>query len=115
MLRARAVGIARVAVDYATYFGDFDGVGQFFERDHFHVATRREIAGHIEHVSHAATHAGGEVASRRAKHDDAAAGHVFAAVVADALDDRAHAGVAHAESLAGHAADVSLAARRAVK
>src|SRR6185369_3448107 len=77
--------------------------------------TRRKVAGHVEHVSHAAAHAGGEVASGRAKHDDAAAGHVFATVVAHALDNRAHAGVAHAESFARHAADVSLAARRAVK
>ena len=44
-----------------------------------------------------------------------AAGHVFAAVVADALDDGADAAVAHAETLAGHAADVGLAAGRAVE
>src|SRR4051794_11081018 len=45
----------------------------------------------VEHVGDAAAHAGGEVASRRADHHDAAAGHVLAAVVADALDDRRRA------------------------
>jgi hypothetical protein len=33
-------------------------------------------------------HAGGEVAARAPEHHDAPAGHVLAAVVADALDDR---------------------------
>jgi hypothetical protein len=44
-----------------------------------------------------------------------AAGHVFAAVVADGFDDGVHAAVADAEALAGHAADVGLAAGRAVE
>ena len=48
---------------------------------------------------------GGEVEPGRAEHDDAAAGHVLAAVVADALDDRHGAGVAHGEALAGEAAE----------
>ena len=38
-----------------------------------------------------------------AEDDDAAAGHVLAAVVAHALDDGGRAGVAHAEPLADHA------------
>ena len=50
-----------------------------------------------------------------AEHDDAAAGHVLAAVVADALDDRGRAGVADAEPLADHAADERLAGGRAVE
>ena len=51
----------------------------------------------------------------RPEHDDAAAGHVLAAVVAHRLHHRVHAAVAHAEALAGHAADVGLAAGRAVE
>ena len=50
-----------------------------------------------------------------AEHDDPAAGHVLAAVVADALDDGGGAGVAHAEPLADHAAQEDLAAGRAVE
>ncbi len=42
----------------------------------------------VEHVRDAAAHAGGEVAPRPAQHDDAPAGHVLAAVIADALDHR---------------------------
>ena len=56
-----------------------------------------------------------EVAPGRPEHDDAPAGHVLAAVVADALDDRGRAGVAHAEPLADDAAEVRLARRRAVE
>ncbi len=63
----------------------------------------REVAVLVEHVGDAAAHAGGEVAPGRAEHDHAPAGHVLAAVVADALDDRAGAGVAHREALAGEA------------
>src|SRR5204863_1142509 len=44
-----------------------------------------------------------------------AAGHVLAAVVADALDDGARARVAHPEALAGEAAEERLARGRAVE
>ena len=69
----------------------------------------------IEHVGDAAAHAGGEIAARPAEHDDPTAGHVFAAVIADAFDHGTRAAVAHGEPLAGHAAQVRLAARRAVQ
>ena len=58
---------------------------------------------------------GGEIAAGAAEHDDAAAGHVLAAVIADAFDDRLRAAVAHGEPLAGDAAHERLAARRAVE
>ena len=45
-----------------------------------------------------------EVAPGRADDDDAAAGHVLAAVVAGALDDGHRAAVADGEALAGDAA-----------
>ena len=41
--------------------------------------------------------------------------HVFAAVIADAFDDRGRAAVADGKSFAGDAADESFAAGRAVK
>ena len=69
----------------------------------------------VEHVGDAAAHAGSEVAAGRAEHDDAPAGHVLAAVIADAFDDRQGAAVAHGEPLAGEPAEVRLAARRAVE
>ena len=51
----------------------------------------------------------------RPEHDDAAAGHVLAAVIADAFDDRRRAAVAHGEALARDAAEERLAAGRAVE
>ena len=69
----------------------------------------------VEDVRDAAAHAGGEVAAGRAEHDDDAAGHVLAAVVADALDDGRRAGVAHGEALAGEAAEERPARGRAVE
>ena len=74
-----------------------------------------EVAVVVEHVGDAAAHAGGEVAAGPAEHDDAPAGHVLAAVVADALDDGVGAAVAHGEALAGDAAEEGLAAGRAVE
>ena len=50
-----------------------------------------------------------------AEHHDDAAGHVFAAMVAGALDDGDGAGVAHGEALAGDAAEVALAGDGAVE
>ena len=50
-----------------------------------------------------------------AEHHDPAAGHVLAAVVADAFDDGDGAGVAHGEALADHAADERLPAGGAVQ
>ena len=66
-------------------------------------------------VGDAARHAGGEVAAGVAEHDDHAAGHVFAAMVAGAFDHRDRAGVAHREALAGDALEIGLAGDRAVE
>ena len=68
----------------------------------------------IEDVGHAAGHAGAEVPTGRTDDHDPPAGHVLAAVVADALDDGVGTRVAHAEPLADHAADEQLAAGGAV-
>ena len=74
-----------------------------------------EAAVLVEHVGDAAAHPGGEVAPGAAEHDDVAAGHVLAAVVADALDDGVGARVAHGEPLAGEPAEERLAPGRAVE
>ena len=68
-----------------------------------------------QHEGEPARHAGREVAPGRAEHDHHAAGHVLAAVVADALDDRGRAGVADREPLADPAAQVQLAAGRSIE
>src|SRR3990172_3779921 len=78
-------------------------------------AGRREGPVGVEHVGDPAAHAGREVPARRAEHDDAAAGHVLAAMVADTLDDGVRPGVANREALAGKAAEERPAAGRAVE
>ena len=55
-----------------------------------------------------AGHAGGEVPPDRAEHGDGAAGHVLAAVVADAFDHRDRSGVADSEPLAHPATEKQL-------
>src|SRR4051812_12631603 len=69
----------------------------------------------VEHEGKAAAHARAEVAPGRPEDDDAPAGHVLAAMVADLLDDGDRARVAHAEALARDAAEERLALRRAVQ
>src|SRR5690242_10560370 len=56
-----------------------------------------------------------EVPAGRAQDDDAAAGHVFAAVIAHALDHRDGAAVPDGEALAGDAAEIRLSARRPIE
>ena len=97
-------------------------IGEREELDHLLVADpleaaagRAALAALVQNVGHAAGHARGEVAAGLADDDDTAAGHVLAAVVADALHDGVDAGVADAEALAGDAADVGLAGRGAVE
>ena len=63
-------------------------IGEFFEADHILVAVRGEVTGLVEHIGDAAAHARGEIASRPAEHEYPPAGHVFATVVANGLDDR---------------------------
>src|SRR5437764_1784384 len=90
-------------------------LGRRLELDHLGVALRREGAVGVEHVRDAAAHARREVAASRTEDDDAAAGHVLAAVVADTLDHRVHARVADAEALARQPAEERAAAGGAVE
>src|SRR5262249_20082791 len=86
-----------------------------FEFDSAEIAPRQELAVRIPDVRDAPRHPGREVATRLAENDDAAAGHVFAAVVADSFNDRLGAAVPHAEPLGSPPTDESLTARRAVE
>ena len=114
-LRRRRCRSRHVPHDQRLHQIDLVGIDERLEIDHLAIAALPELAVGVEHVGHAAAHARGEVAPGRAEHDDAPAGHVLAAVVAHALDHHVGAAVAHAEALAGHAADERLAARRAVE
>ena len=114
--RQRAAGVADVPRDQILHQSRRPRASTSGSRSTIaEVAAAREVAVRVEHVGDAAAHAGGEVAAGPAEHDDAPAGHVLAAVIADALDHRERAAVADGEPLAGDAADVRLAARRAVE
>ena len=111
-----------MALQEAANRGLLIGVGEGQELDHLLVADAFEaaaggaaLAALVENVGHATRHAGGEVAAGLADDDDATAGHVLAAVIADAFDDGVRARVADAEALAGDAADVGLAGCGAVE
>ena len=86
-----------------------------FKLDHIEVAKRIEVACFIEDIRDASAHPRGEIAARFAEHNYCSARHIFAAVVADSLDYRRRAAVAHSESFASHPVDKYLAAGRAVK
>ena len=107
-------GALEVLLDHLAQL-DRVGLGELFEADHAHVAARLEGALLVEDVRDAAAHAGGEVAAGGPEDDDAPAGHVLAAVVADALHDGGRAGVADGEALAREPAEERLARGRAVE
>src|SRR6185437_3559844 len=88
---------------------------QALDAYHLYVDPAGEVPRLIENVGDPARHAGAEIASGRAEHHHAAAGHVLAAMIADCLHHGIGAAVAHREALARHAADVGFAARRAVE
>src|SRR5204863_7797643 len=81
----------------------------------FLVAQPVELALRVPHISDAYRHAGGKIAPGLAEHDDDPAGHVFAAMIAGALDDRDRAGVAHREALAGDPLEIGVPGDRAVE
>src|SRR4029077_8614996 len=94
---------------------EFVGIADRPQLDHPEVAARWKRTVFVEHVSDAAAHPGCKVASGLSEHRDQSARHVFAAVIANSLDHRMRAAVAHRESLARNAAKESLAAGRAVE
>ncbi len=83
--------------------------------DQFVVVAVDEITVQIQHVGQAAGEAGAEVQAHAAQHHHDAVGHVLAAVIARAFDDRQRAGVAHREAFARAAGGKQLATGGAVQ
>ena len=79
------------------------------------VEAAAQLPERIEHVGVAAGHARAEVEPDLTEDDDRPRGHVLAPVVADALDHRDGARVAHREPLAGGACAEQLAPGRPVQ
>src|SRR5258708_24316150 len=91
------------------------GLGRRLELELPGAASSGELARLVEALRDAAAHARAEVLARGPEDDDRAAGHVLAAVIADALDDGERAAVADGEALARAPGEERLAARRAVE
>src|SRR5205085_9487096 len=79
-------GVFAMLLDQVKQIGAIISGRELLQLDDAQIAAADEIAHRVPHISNAAAHTGGKVAAGRTKDDDAAAGHVFAAVVADAFD-----------------------------
>src|SRR5687768_16876925 len=91
-----------MTLEQVTHQRDLFWILEALEVDHVDIAVQRERSVGVEDIGDASAHAGREVSSSGAEHDDAPAGHVLAAVIADALDDRVRTAVANREPLAGN-------------
>src|ERR1700687_5695967 len=74
-----------------------------------------EVAALVENVGDAAAHAGGKISAASSEQQHQALGHVFAAVVADALDHRGRSRVANRKALARDPIEKRFAAGGAVE
>src|SRR3546814_7517203 len=82
---------------------------------HRHVAALAEKAIVVVNIGDAAGHARREVAPRLPQHGDDATRHIFAAMVAHALDDGGRTWIANGETFTSHALQIGLAGDGAVK
>src|SRR5262245_20990666 len=79
--RSRAARVGLVALNHFPDLLDLIRILQLLEFDHLRIASPWEIAGFVQYISESTGHTGGEIAASRPKNDDAAASHVFAAVI----------------------------------
>src|SRR5207302_10885940 len=90
-------------------------VNHRFELYHGEIAAPRKGSVLVEHVGDAAGHAGGKITTGDTQNHHNAAGHIFAAVIARALDDRDGSRVANREPLARNATEIAFPFDRAVE
>src|ERR1700675_3838761 len=74
-----------------------------------------EVAALVENVGNATAHAGGKISATGSEHQHQAPGHVFATVVANALDHRGRSGVANRKPFASDTVEERFAAGGAVE
>src|SRR5690606_20577321 len=101
--------------DQSLQFLDVGGAANFFEFVGFVVALGGEGVVPVPDIGDTATHAGTEVAPGLAEHHNAAACHVFTAVVTDAFHHSGRTAVAYREALCRDAAEVGFAAGGAIQ
>ncbi len=87
----------------------------FLQLDHSKVTAGLEFVQFVQHEGHAPGHPRCEVAPGPTEHDDDAARHVLAAMVAGPFDDRSDAAVAHREPFTCHAVEIGFALRPAIE
>ena len=83
--------------------------------DQLFVQSLVQVMVFIQYIGDAARHTGGKILAGAAEDDDFAACHIFASMLADALDDGCRARIAHTKALARDTVDKRLAARRAIE
>src|SRR5258706_7204270 len=113
--RASAAGVTCVLLHQSPQQRELAGVSHVRQLHHPLVALPLQLLELVEYECDATTHSRAEVSAGAAKHDDRAASHVLAAVIADSFHHRDRATVAHAESLASDSGEVSFTRRRAVE
>ena len=69
----------------------------------------------VQNECNSTAHSSAEIAARAAEHDNGAAGHILAAVIADSFDHSDRAAVAHREALTRNAREKRLAGCRAIQ
>src|SRR5687767_5028077 len=85
------------------------------EINHVFVAKSLQVILRVEDVGNPTAHTRGKIPSGFAKHNNTATGHILTRVIADTLDDRADAGVSHAETLTRLAPDIGFAGCGTIK
>src|SRR5439155_8980617 len=112
---AAAASILRMPEDHVFDGFDLLAILQGSKFDHLLVAPSREITCFIHDISDSAGHSRSEIAASFSQHNNTAASHIFAAMVAHGLDHSVNPAVAHAKTLAGDAVNVGFAAGGAVE
>src|SRR5512143_399765 len=74
-----------------------------------------ELVMAVQNIDRAAGHAGAHVQSYVAEHHDGASGHIFAEVMARALNHCSGPAVPYREPLSGHSCGIELAADRPIE
>jgi hypothetical protein len=113
--RARASSVPGVLLDQAPQKLEVAALSHSREINHRSITLLLELSELIEHERHPAAHTSSEVSARTSEHDDCAARHVLAAMIADSLDYRDRAAVPDSEPLADNSCDVRFAGCRAVE
>ena len=111
---SRASRVNRMALQHLLQFRQLAFI-EPFKGDSFQIAVVPNRAVLVKDVSNPAGHSGAKISPGLSNHNNTAAGHVFAAVIPNTLDDRAHAAVPDCKALSRHPADVGLPARRSVE